>query len=172
MNIFDLVLPESITNEHQIRRIVLTLACSIAANREHIFKPEYILPQCILHSLIKRSKDSRTVFCVRYYSTHLLNGDADYFEHNFSEDSLLRYINYVFPAISSQEDGYNGELRNVFEQTETISPIREILLNPSNLMDSNSEDTYYDSQFGLVDSILDKKMGFVSKRKPTTFVTL
>ena len=31
-------------------------------------------------------------------------------------------------------------------------------------------DTYYDSQFGLVDSILDKKMGFVSKRKAVMFV--
>ena len=39
-------------------------------------------------------------------------------------------------------------------------------------MDSNSEDTYYDSQFGLVDSILDKKMGFVSKRKQVDFIVM
>ncbi len=172
VNVFDLLLPETISNEHQIRRVVLTLACSLAADRGHIFKPEYILPQCILHSLIKRSKENRTVFCIRYYSTHLLNGDADYFVHGFSKESLSRYINYVFPATSSQEKGYNAELRDVFNQTDTISPIREILLYPSNLMDSNSEDTYYDSQFGLVDSILDKKMGFVSKRKPIEFVVM
>ena len=172
VNVFDLILPEKITNEHQIRRVVLTLACSIAADREHIFKPEYILPQCLLHSLIKRSKESQSVFCVRYYSTHLLNGDADYFEHDFSEDSLSRYVNYVFPATSSQGEEYSSELRKVFDQTDTISPIREILLNPSNLLDSNSEDTYYDSQFGLVDSILDKKMGFVSKRKQIEFVVM
>lgn len=172
VNVFDLLLPEIIANEHQIRRVVLILACSLAADRGHIFKPEYILPQCMLHSLIKRSKESRNVFCVRYYSTLLLNGDADYFVHGFSKESLSRYINYVFPATSSQEKGYNEELREVFNQTDTISPIREILLNPSNLMDSNSEDTYYDSQFGLVDSILEKKMGFVSKRKQIEFIVM
>ena len=102
----------------------------------------------------------------------MLNGDADYFEHDFSEDSLSRYVNYVFPATSSQGEEYSSELRKVFDQTDTISPIREILLNPSNLMDSNSEDTYYDSQFGLVDSILDKKMGFVSKRKQIEVVVM
>lgn len=172
VDVFDMVLPERITNEYQIRRIVLTLACSLAANRDYVFKPEYILPQCILHSLIKRSKESRTIFCIRYCSTHLLNGDADYFECDYSAKILARYVNYVFPVITLQDKGYSAELRSVFIQTETISPMREILLAPSNLMDSNSEDPYYDSQFGLVDSILDKKMGFEPKRKTVDFVVM
>ena len=54
-NMFDMLLPISISNPHQIRRIVLILACSLAADRNTLFKPEYILPQCILHSLIKRT---------------------------------------------------------------------------------------------------------------------
>lgn len=165
VNVFDLLLPVAITNQHQIRRAVLTLACSLAAKRDSLFKPEYILPQCVLHSLIHRSFYNHTLFCVKYYSCHLLNGDADYFENDFDNDNYLpRYVNYVFPALSSKCDGYCEELRKIFHQTDTVSLFHETLLRPDRVMSGCSGDDYLNSQFGLMDAILDEKLGFEPKR--------
>ena len=162
---FDFLLPVEITNPHQIRRIVLILACSLAAKRDSLFKPEYILSQCILHTLINRSFYSHSQFCLRFYSSHLLNGDANYFISDYGDaDYLARYVNYVFPAASSKNEGYNDELRNVFNQTDTISLLHEMILTPERLMNSGSKDVYLSSQFGLIDAILDEKLGFAPKR--------
>ena len=166
IKVFDFLLPVSISDEHQIRRIVLILACSLAANRESLFKPEYILPQCVLHSLIYRSFYSHALFCLSFYSTHLLNGDADYFPKDFdNHDFLARYVNYVFPAASSKSEGYCEELRYYFNQTETVSLLHETILNPERLMNSSSRDVYLSSQFGLIDAILNEKLGLDPKRE-------
>lgn len=166
VNVFDMLLPTTITNPHQIRRIVLTLACSLAAKRDSLFKPEYILPQCVLHSLIHRSYYNHTLFCVKYYSSHLLNGDADYFKDDFNNESfLLRYANYVFPALSSKCEGYCEDLRKLFHQTDTVSLFHETLLRPDRVMNGCSGDVYLNSQFGLMDAILDEKLGFKPKRE-------
>jgi len=166
LNLFDMLIPVNITDIHQIRKKVLILVCSLAAHREHLFKPEYILPQCVLHSLIYRSFYNHTLFGIRYYSSHMLNGDADYFPCDFSKpEELERYVNYVFPAATSKEDGYCEELRKLFDQTDTISLMRESLLNPNCVMGSCNNDVYLDSQFGLIDAIIDEKLGFESKRK-------
>lgn len=166
IKMFDFLLPVEITNSHQIRRSVLILACSLIANRDCLFKPEYILPQSILHTLIYRSYYSHSLFCLRFYSSHLLNGNADYFPMDYNnKDFLDRYVNYVFPAASSKSEGYNDDLRKLFSQTETVSLLHETILQPERLMNSSSNDSYLCSQFGLIDAILDEKLGFNPKRE-------
>lgn len=165
INMFDFLLPVEIDNPHQIRRIVLILACSLAANRDSLFKPEYILSQSILHTLINRSFYNHSQFCLRFYSSHLLNGDANYYDKDYANDDFLaRYVNYVFPAASSKSEGYNDDLRKFFNQTETVSLLHETILTPERLMNSGSSDVYLSSQFGLMDAILDEKLGFTPKR--------
>ena len=165
INLFDLLLPEEIKDAEQITRVVLILSCSLAASRDCLFKPEYILPQCILHSLINRAFYSHSLFCVRYYSSHFLNGDADYFEADFdNKDYLPRYVNYVFPAASSKTEGFNDEMKSLFKQTETVSLLHETLLTPEKVLNYIGSDPYLRSQFGLMDSVLDVKLGFVTKR--------
>lgn len=165
VNMFDMLLPITITNSQQIRKIILTLACSLSASRDDVFKPEYIIPQCILHSLIFRSFYNHSPFCVRYYSSHMLNGDADFFKFSYSnEDELNRYINYVFPATSSKEDGYSDELKALFNQSETITLMHETILEPDRIICGFSDDVYLSSQFGLIDAIIDEKMGVIPKR--------
>ena len=88
VKMFDFLLPIEITNPHQIRKIVLILACSLAASRDSIFKPEYILSQSILHTLIYRSYYSHSQICLRFYSSHLLNGDADYFNADYDNKAV------------------------------------------------------------------------------------
>ena len=39
-----------------------------------------------------------------------------------------------------------------------------MILNPERLMTSGSGDVYLSSQFGLLDAILDEKLGFTPKR--------
>ena len=166
VNVFDMLLPVEITNPNQISKTVLILACSLAAKRDSLFKPEYILPQCVLHSQIQRSYHNHSLFCIRYYSSHLLNGDADYFRCDYSnKDYLPRYVNYVFPALSSQCEGYCEELRKLFNQTETVSLLQETLLHPDRVMSGCNKDDYLNSQFGLMDAILDEKLGFKPKRE-------
>jgi len=166
VNVFDMLLPEEITNPHQIRKTVLILACSLGAKRNSLFKPEYILPQCVLHSLIHRSYYNHSLFCIRFYSSHLLNGDADYFRCDYSnKDFLPRYVNYVFPALSSQCEGYCVELQKLFNQTDTVSLFHETLLHPDRVMSGCNKDDYLNSQFGLMDAILDEKLGFKPKRE-------
>ena len=80
----------------------------------------------MLHSLIKRSFYNHSIFSLRFYSSHLLNGDANYYDVDYeNEDCLTRYVNYVFPAASSKCEGYSDELRKVFNQTETVSLLHE-----------------------------------------------
>lgn len=173
IKLFDFVLPVAITESQQIGKIVLILACSLAAKRESLFKPEYILSQCILHSLIFKAYYNHTTFCMRYYSSHLLNGDADYFPTDYSNMVFLnRYVNYVFPAASSKSDGYSDELRKIFNQTNTVSLMHETLLKPERLMNTSSEDCYLVSQFGLMDAILDEKLGFTPKREEGELVLM
>ena len=93
------------------------------------------------------------VLTITYY-------DVDY----ENEDCLTRYVNYVFPAASSKCEGYSDELRKVFNQTETVSLLHETILNPERLMISRNNDCYLSSQFGLMDAILDEKLGFTPKR--------
>ena len=73
-------------------------------------------------------------------------------------------MNYVFPAASSKSEGYSDDLRKVFNQTETISLLHETILNPERQMISRSGDVYLSSQFGLIDAVLDEKLGFKPKR--------
>ena len=80
------------------------------------------------------------------------------------DDFLARYVNYVFPAASSKSEGYNDDLRKFFNQTETVSLLHETILTPERLMNSGSSDVYLSSQFGLMDAILDEKLGFTPKR--------
>ncbi len=164
-NVFDMVLPVEINNLHHIRRVLLILVCSLTAKRDSLFKPEYILSQCLLHSLIHKSYSDKKLFCIRYYSTHMLNGDADYFPCDYgSEACLARFVNYVFPALSSKCDGYCEELRSAFSQSETVSLLQETLLRPDRIMSGCNKDLYLNSQFGLMDAILDEKLGIVPKR--------
>lgn len=171
INIFDLALPPSVKSILDIKRISLILACSLKADRDALFKEEYILPQSILLALIRRTLYSHQLFGVRYISSHLLDGEANLFNCDYSNSTWVsRYYNYVFPAAASQSQGYNADLQALFVQTETIKMEREILLKPERLVQGDSNEPYLDSQFGLMDSFLDEKLGVRSKRTESAFV--
>ncbi|MBR5907048.1 MAG: hypothetical protein IKZ50_01480 [Bacteroidales bacterium] len=170
--VFDLSLPLSISSLADIKRVCIILACSLSAKRDALFKEEYILPQNIFQVLILRRHYKHKGFCIRYISTHLLNGDADCFKCNFSKEEIERYINYVFPAAESQKAGYSNSLKSFFSRTNTIAMFREKLLSLNRLIEGNNDDAYLNSQFGLMDALLDEKMGLSPIRKETKYLTI
>lgn len=169
IDIYDLVLPDKITDFGDIKRICMILACSLSANRNDVFKIEYILPQCFLQSFILRHHyyhNDKKIFGIKYLSSHGLNGDANCFSVDFGDAKWInRFVNYVFPAASSDNSGFNSQLKSLFKQTETTTMFNETLLAPEKIITGNSHDVYLDSQFGLMDAFLDEKMGFVPLRK-------
>ncbi len=174
--VYDLSLPPKVSTFADIKRICTILACSLSAKRDALFKEEYILPQCFLQALILRHHyyhlDKKT-FAVRYLSVHALNGDADCFEMDLNNKTWVdRLVNYVFPAASNKTNGFNQLLRDLFFQTDAITMFKETLLHPDRLMKGASNDVYLDSQFGLMDAFLDKKMGYDPRRQETDFVKM
>lgn len=174
VQVYDFTLPTVIISPSDIKRICVILACSLSANREDIFKEEYILPQCFLQALILKHHYlhlDRRLFCIRYVSTHALNGDSDCFDIDFSDEKWIeRLYNYVFPAASPDDSGYNRLLKELFVQTNTTSMFKETLLNPDKLIGGINKDVYLDSQFGLMDAFLDEKMGYKPLRKEATII--
>lgn len=122
VDLYDFSLPVSISGSNEIKRICLILACSLSAKRDDLFKEEYILPQCIFQALILRHHYYHSIkktFGIKYYSAHVLNGDADCFRIDFSDSKWnARFINYVFPAASTEKKGFSILLKSVFKQSE------------------------------------------------------
>lgn len=176
IDLYDFSLPTSVSSASEIKRICMVLACSLSAKRDDLFKEEYILPQCFFQALILRHHYYHTVkktFGIKYLSTHVLNGDADCFQVDFSDIKWNeRVINYVFPAASPEKEGFSRLLKSVFNQTKTTTMFIENLLSPDKLVAGSSNDVYLDSQFGLMDAYLDEKMGYKPLRKEATFLTL
>lgn len=175
MDVYDLSLPLMISNLEDIKRICIILACSLSAKREELFKVEYVLPQCLLQALLLRHHfyhRDKKLFGIKYISSHALNGDADCFKIDFGDNNWVkRFINYVFPASSAEESGFNSELKALFKQTATTTLFNENLLTPNKIVSGNSHDRYLDSQFGLMDAYLDEKMGFNPLRKEIRIIT-
>lgn len=174
--VYDFSLPLEISSLDDIKRICIALACSLAAERDDVFKEEYILPQCLLQSLIIKHRYyplHQRLFAVKYLSVHILNGNADCFEIDLNDAKWVnRLYNYVFPAASGEAVGYNTLLQNLFIQTDVTTMFKEMLLNPDKLISGDSKDVYLDSQFGLLDAFLDNKMGYKPLRKEATFLTI
>lgn len=174
--VYDFALPSAITQMSDIKRVCIILASSLSANRDALFKEEYIMPQCLLQALIMKHRYYRLdkrLFGIRYLSIHALNGDADCFSIGLGEEKWInRLYNYVFPAASADMTGYNKQLQSLFIQTDTVAMFKEILRTPDKLFGGISDDVYLDSQFGLMDAFLDEKMGYKPLRKDATFLTV
>lgn len=174
--VYDFALPSAITQMSDIKRVCIILACSLSANRDALFKEEYIMPQCLLQALIMKHRYYRLdkrLFGIRYLSIHALNGDADCFSIGLGEEKWInRLYNYVFPAASADMTGYNKQLQSLFIQTDTVAMFQEILRTPDKLFGGVSDDVYLDSQFGLMDAFLDEKMGYKPLRIEATFLTV
>lgn len=169
ISLYDLCLPYTISNIQDVKKIAIILACSIPANPSHIFKPQYVLPQCLLQAVIdKANSESETNYIcgIRFYSTHFLSSDDCILKPQEYNTSVLdRYINYVLPALSNKREGYSENLLNTFRLSETVSIMNESIMDPFYMV-GKGDDEYSNSLFGIIDNMIREKLKLPAIREP------
>lgn len=106
----------------------IKIAISIPTNNDAnaVFKPEYIIPQYILHSTIKQEKSTNKVKGFIYTSTKALSE-----EH--SSEELKAHTNMVVPAMSISQKGYCQKLVNLFSITNPVTVKKKDILDSAKL---------------------------------------
>lgn len=153
---FDLCIPQEIHSIEDLYRVCIALACSLKSQRDHIFKLEYIIPQCILYSIINNPHYAHDGIGIRYYSVHFLHQESSTFYLDFdSEDVTSRYINIVIPAQKPKQKGLSDLLKRMFHLGHPMSLMYRYLVNSdAPALTSEIADDYCQSQFGLLESYL------------------
>lgn len=130
----------------------LVIACSIPVQfPDDPFKPEYIIPQMLLQSLVRYNKDSKNekrIAGIKYSSTHVKDSKLWI---NYPENRINRqlFYNYVFPAFDRKEMGLSAELNTIFQFWNSITYNKLKLMNPD--LQSDKADIYGCSIFGKIE---------------------
>lgn len=163
--VYDFCLPKELKSLFDVRRAALILACSIPADSKHVFKDEYILPQCIFQAIIEKHYNNGEwfnedyIFGIRYYSTHYLKGEMDMFTFDeYNDEAMSRLVNYIFPSISDGYSGLSKYLLRAFQYTAPISYMH-MSIKDTTFGIGGSEDEYASSSFGAIEDALRKDLG-------------
>lgn len=163
--VYDFCLPHQLKSLNDVKRAALILACNIPADPKHVFKDEYILPQCVFQAIVEKhynngeSFNEDFIFGIRYYSTHYLKGDMDIFSlDDENEASKNRFVNYIFPSISSSLSGLSKYLLRVFEYTAPKSIMHMSIKDTTFAIGGSGDDEYGNSSFGAIDDALRKEL--------------
>jgi len=130
----------------------LVLACSFPVQFPNDpFKPEYIIPQMLLQSLVRYNRDNKNgekIAGIKYSSTHIIDSKLWI---NYPENRKNRqlFYNYVFPAFDRKETGSSTELNTIFQFWNSITYNKLKLMNPD--LQSDKSDIYGRSIFGKIE---------------------
>ena len=155
VQLWDLRVPESVDGEDDLKRLLTTMplivACSIKVNNPNDnFKPEYIIPQYLLESLLisRELKNTINIIGIKYRSV--------------IEDKIFRfpsskYDNIAIPAIRGTNK-YDDNLCKLFKITQPTCEEYERIRYRKVIIDSGTahEDffTYKKSLFGEMESYI------------------
>lgn len=122
IKLLDFRMPLKFTSEKDFCKAALIIACSIKVEKPlDPFKPEYIISQAVLHSLVRfnkeaRKKGNRGIHGVIYKSTHTNNDDSLHKEPEL-------FDNIVIPVVNSEikDKGFCETLCNEFLISDPIS---------------------------------------------------
>jgi len=159
LNFMDLTPPNIIKTHLDILRFPLIIASSIKYSpKNSTFKPEYIIPQAILHSLIRFNKiysknphKSIHIDGIIYLSPRISN--------KLMFDNLDHMHNYVIPTINITNSGFCERLSQLFNVSEGVS-INDLWLRvPQIFSDINEDhvDVYNYSVFNIIEKYLKSK---------------
>lgn len=130
----------------------LVLACSFPVQfPEDPFKPEYIIPQMLLQSLVRYNRNSNYVekiAGIKYSSTHIKDSKL-WISYPENRKNRQLFYNYVFPAFDRKEIGLSKELNTVFHFWNSITYNKLKLMNPD--LQSDKSDIYGSSVFGKIE---------------------
>lgn len=124
MNVLDLRLCREIKTpaeeEGYYMLLPYILASSIRTHEENVaFKPEYIIPQMLTHSVIKNGHKSQKYFGVIYTSTRRFIGT--------SLDGMRVYDNLAIPVMTNKKSEYCKEMASFLQETDPICFEHELL---------------------------------------------
>ena len=125
IKLIDLRMPNNINDVSDYYRIPLIIACSVQVQDTTApYKPEYVIPQALLHAMIYMNSKRNTFFNINgiiYYSSRLRSPQRLFFH----TDSL--YENIVIPTIENfdpirkKQYKFCPILCDMFEITEPVS---------------------------------------------------
>lgn len=154
--VFDLRIPSRLSSINDVYRVCLALACSLKTRKEHTFKLEYIVPQCLLHAITSQPSLSHDGVGICYYSVQCLTQESSPFIVDYDlEEIMSRYYNIVIPAQNPKKKGLSGKLTKMFIQSPSMSMMYRHLMNsksPKKYL--NTIDNYGDTLFGELEDYL------------------
>lgn len=164
INFLDLSFPIEIKNERNLLVLPIIIACSLKAQKSDDFKSEYIIPQLILHNLIKRrnesSENESEIIGLIYHSTSAYYFDDHIFTfpQELKQNDLDIFLNYVIPVINIEGE-ICPTLRTIFKMSEAISNNFKSFQESrvTGIIPSSEEDTtpiYQNSCFSDIDNFL------------------
>lgn len=135
----------------------LNLACSLpVVFPEDPFKPEYIIPQMLLQSIVRYNRSCSIedkIEGIKYSSAHIKDSKL-WIKFPENRKNILLFNNYVFPAIDRKETGISNDLNNLFQFWNCITYNKLKLMYPD--FQSSRNDIYGCSVFGKIEDKLQK----------------
>jgi hypothetical protein len=117
LKLLDMTFPEQVKDENDILWLALILATSIPKKTDNAsFTPEYIIPQGILHSLIRRRREADGDIDGVVYTS------SKYYTHKETFSKYRDSFNYAFPTINKNYH-YTGHCENLLAVFETTNGI-------------------------------------------------
>lgn len=119
----------------------LVYACSIQVQHPDApFKPEYIIPQLVMQSIVKYNNDekhSKRIIGIKYSSTHVKDHQLwKSYPENRKNKKL--FYNYAFPVLDREEFGASKQLKSIFQFWNSMTFNKMKLMHP-NYQPSNKQ---------------------------------
>lgn len=96
LKLLDLRFPDNIKSVSSLAKLVLAASCSVKSSATNdTFKPEYIIPQAILHSLIKHNSENR----IDNKYDGIIYTSSTYWAQNKLWNDVNLFTNIVIPAV-------------------------------------------------------------------------
>lgn len=157
LKFLDLRLVRAISSIDQLRacllRLPLILACSIKVMEDSAtFKPEYIIPQTLLHS-IRKDLDG-----ILYTS---LRKDYTFYDPNF--DKCSNNDNIVLPVKTNKKTGHCEEMMRIINVSETLNFEHEIIKGDisANRYSNKESDKYENTLMGQMEKRLKQGIYYI-----------
>ena len=147
LSIFDMRLMRDITSEKQLKcylqRLPLIIACAVKVkNYNDSFKPEYIIPQTLLHTIKRDRIDGILYSSMRTNST---------FYNKEQWEDFSKNENIVIPVKSNSNKGFCNQLQSIMEVAGPLNIEQEMIRGRIKM---EKIDKYEDTLLGQLENTL------------------
>lgn len=129
----------------------LILACLLPVNYpEAPFKPEYIVPQLLMQSLVQYMHNNNEIDCwgIKYTSTHVKDCNL-WVPFPQNKKNRKQFCNFVFPAFDRKPCGLSNSIKKLFQFWNATTYNKIKLMRTDFIIENKSK-----TAFGLVEEFL------------------